>query len=104
MGLFSFLGFGKNKIKAVLANGAVIIDVRTVHEFDQGKVPGSVNIPVDRIAANAERIKHMDKPVVCCCASGMRSGIAIRTLKAKGIKNVYNGGSWMGVLKMVKNL
>ncbi len=104
MGLFSFFGLGKTKIKTALANGAVIIDVRTVHEFDQGKVPGSINIPVDRIAANAERIKHMNKPVVCCCASGMRSSIAAKTLKAKGIKNVYNGGSWMGVLKIVKSL
>lgn len=104
MGLFSFFGLGKTKTKTALANGAVIIDVRTVHEFDQGKVPGSINIPVDRIAANAERIKHMNKPVVCCCASGMRSSIAAKTLKAKGIKNVYNGGSWMGVLKIVKSL
>ena len=63
-------GFGKNKIKDALKKGAVIIDVRTPHEFDQGKVPDSVNIPVDRIALNNARIKAMNKPIVLCCESG----------------------------------
>ncbi len=57
MSLFSIIGFGNNKIKTALRNGAVVIDVRTAGEFDQGKVPDSTNIPVDRIAINAERIK-----------------------------------------------
>jgi rhodanese-related sulfurtransferase len=99
--LFSF---GKNKIKKALQNGAVIIDVRTPHEFDQGKVPGSINIPVDRIQASIERIKTMKKPVVVCCASGMRSSVAKNMLKSAGIEEVYNGGSWETVLKIKNKL
>jgi rhodanese-related sulfurtransferase len=99
--MFGFLfGFGKNKIKEALRNGAVIIDVRSPGEYDRGKVPGSMNIPVDRIQANTERIKSMKKPVVLCCASGTRSSIAKRILKASGLSEVYNGGSWESVLKI----
>ena len=59
--MFSFFGFGKNKIKEAIRNGAVIIDVRTANEFDRGKVPGSINIPVDRIENNIPKIKSMKK-------------------------------------------
>lgn len=104
MGFLSFLGFGNNKIKDALRKGAVIIDVRTPQEFDGGKVPDSINIPVDRIAANAERIKNMNRPVIFCCASGARSGNATDIMKQKGMKEVYNGGSWYGVLKILKSL
>ena len=104
MSLFSFLGLGNNKIKDALRRGAIIIDVRTPQEFDQGKVPESINIPVDRIAANAERIKNMNRPVVFCCASGMRSANAANIMKQKGLKEVYNGGSWYNVLKIIKSL
>ena len=96
--------FGKKKIQEALKNGAVIIDVRTPHEFDQGKVPGSVNIPVDRIATSIARIKGMNKPIVLCCASGMRSRNAKQLLKSNGIQEVYNGGSWESVLKISNQL
>ena len=79
MGLFSFL-FGSSKIKEALKNGAVVIDVRSAAEYDRGKVPGSVNIPVDRISTSIGRIKGMNKPVVVCCESGYRSGKAMEIL------------------------
>ena len=104
MSLLSFFGFGGGKIKDALRRGAIIIDVRTPQEFDGGKVPESINIPVDRIAVNADRIKAMNRPVVFCCASGMRSGQAVRALKAKGMKDIYNGGSWKNVYDIIKSL
>lgn len=104
MSLLSILGLGGNKIKDALRRGAIVIDVRTPQEFDQGKVPGSINIPVDRIPANAERIKNMNRPVIFCCASGMRSGNAVSIMKGKGSKDVHNGGSWYHVLKILQKL
>jgi phage shock protein E len=104
MSLLSFFGLGGSKVKDALRRGAIIIDVRTPQEFDQGKVPGSINIPVDRIAANTERIKSMNRPVVFCCASGMRSSNAASIMKGKGLKEVYNGGSWYSVLKTLKKI
>ena len=101
--MFGFL-FGNNKIKEALKKGAVIIDVRTPHEFDNGKIPHSINIPVDRIASNVERIRSMNKPVVVCCESGMRSNKARTILKSAGIDEVYNGGSWESVLRIINKL
>jgi len=98
--MFGFL-FGKNKIKEAIKKGAVIIDVRTPHEFDNGRIPGSINIPVDRISVSVERIRSMKKPVIVCCNSGIRSGQAKEILKTGGIQEVYNGGSWESVLKMI---
>jgi phage shock protein E len=102
--MFSFFGFGKSKIKDALKKGAAIIDVRTAHEYDRGKVPGSVNIPLDRISVSIERIKEMKKPIIVCCESGVRSGSAKKMLIAAGIEDVYNGGSWETVLKLRNQL
>ena len=96
--------FGKNKIKEALRNGAVIVDVRTPHEYDNGRIPGSINIPVDRISASVERIGSMKKPVIVCCESGARSNTAKSILKSAGIQEVHNGGSWESVLKIINKL
>lgn len=96
MGLLEFLGIqNKRKIKMneVLENGAVIIDVRSKEEFQQGHVKGSVNMPLPTITGQINKINEMKKPVVLCCASGMRSGSATAILKGAGIE-CYNGGSW----------
>ena len=102
MGIFSFLGFGKNRIRAALQQGAVVIDVRTANEYDRGRVPGSLNIPVDRIPISIGRIRDLHKPVIICCSSGDRSSKATAILKENGLKDVYNAGSWMTVMKMLE--
>ncbi len=102
MGIFSF--FGNGSIKKALRQGAVVIDVRSASEYDRGRVPGSLNIPVDRIGAGIPRIKGLNKPVICVCASGHRSRIASATLKQAGLKEVYNGGSWERVLRLIESL
>ena len=104
MSIFSLFGFGNSKIKDALLRGAVIIDVRSAAEFDRGKIPGSVNIPVDRISINSERIKAMNIPIIFCCTSGDRSNQAILMMKEKGLKEVYNGGNWHRVLKITKSI
>ena len=104
MSLLSLFGFGKNKIKETLRNGAAIIDVRTPREFDEGHIPKSLNIPVDRINSNVQRIKGMNKPIIFCCASGARSSNAVSIMKQNGLKEVYNGGSWESVLRLLKSL
>lgn len=92
----SFLSklFGpKTDYKALVQNGAVIVDVRTAGEYKSGHIKGSLNIPVDEIKNKTGELKKKGKPVITCCASGMRSGMAKNTLKQAGIE-AYNGGSW----------
>jgi rhodanese-related sulfurtransferase len=102
MSFFSQL-FG-GQVRKALQKGAVIIDVRTPNEFDQGRVSGSINIPLDRIAVNAPRIKGMNRPVIFCCSTGARSAQAVQVMKSKGLKEVYNGGSWLKVMKTIRSL
>lgn len=104
MSLLSLFGFGNNKIKEALQKGAVVIDVRTAYEFDLGHVPHSINIPVNRISSNIERIKDIKKPVIFCCASGARSGQALQIMKSKGLTEVHNGGSWENVIRIYNKL
>lgn len=104
MGLLSFLGLGSGKIKNALRKGAIIIDVRSGTEYDRGHVPDAFNIPVDRIKVSADRLKEAKRPVILCCNSGERSGTAVQVLKAKGLKDVYNGGNWESLLKLMQSL
>lgn len=98
MGLFDFLTGKKkkHKISAALESGAIIIDVRTVNEFDNGHFPGSKNIPLHLLPSKLKEIKQWNKPVVTVCASGMRSGQAKVLLMANSIET-YNAGSWMSL-------
>ncbi len=77
----------------LVKNGAQIIDVRTRQEYASGNVKGSINIPLNELQANLKKIKK-DKPVITCCASGMRSSSARGILTSNGYTEVYNGGGW----------
>lgn len=79
--------------KSLVANGAVILDVRTAGEFQSGHIRISKNIPLDQIPQQIEKIKKFNSPVICVCRSGMRSSTATSILKNNGLE-VYNGGAW----------
>ncbi|PUE27567.1 sulfurtransferase [Limnohabitans sp. Jir72] len=72
----------------------LIIDVRSPGEFATGHVRGSVNIPLDRFAqVIAEAVPDKSAPVILCCASGGRSGMACNYMQRMGYQQVSNGGS-----------
>ncbi len=97
MGLLDFLFRNKdNMIKDFKTRDVIIIDVRTIKEFKQGAISGSKNIPLQTIKSKIEDIKKYNKPVITCCASGMRSGSAASILKNNGIEAI-NGGGWMSL-------
>ncbi|MBU2939741.1 rhodanese-like domain-containing protein [Lacinutrix sp. C3R15] len=99
MGLLDTLfGNKKDKIKDFQSRNAIIIDVRTTGEYSQGAIPGSKNIPLQIINSKIKEIKKLNKPVITCCASGMRSGSAASILKAQGIEAI-NGGGWLSLSK-----
>ena len=90
----NLLGLGpKVDYKELLQSGAVIIDVRSKGEYQGGHIKGSLNIPLDTLSSNIAKLKK-EKPVITCCASGMRSASAKSILKSKGFE-AYNGGGWM---------
>ena len=80
-----------------------VIDVRTPEEFIQGNVPGSINIPLNTLAHRVDEIKVLNTNIVLCCASGGRSFSAYQYLKAQGINNISDGGSWFSVANSITN-
>lgn len=93
--LKNLLGIGPQPdYDELLKQGAIILDVRTKSEFSSGHIRNAINIPVDQLNNNLSKLKDKNKCIICCCASGSRSGMAKRLLISKGYKVVYNGGSW----------
>ncbi|WP_266367292.1 rhodanese-like domain-containing protein [Tellurirhabdus rosea] len=81
-------------LQEVLAKDSVIIDVRTPAEFSGGHAPRAINIPLDELPRKIAFIRAQQKPVVVCCASGMRSARAKSLLAQNGITDVHDAGSW----------
>ena len=79
--------------KQLIAEGAIIVDVRTPAEYKSGHIKGSVNIPVDTIKGKIEELKQKNKTIITCCRSGARSGMAKSILRNGGIE-AHNGGTW----------
>jgi phage shock protein E len=98
MGILDFFGFRdkSNQIAEFIAKNAVIIDVRTYEEFAGGHIKDSKNIPLQVIESKINDIKKLNKPVIACCRTGRRSGIAAMILKKNGIE-AMNGGGWQSL-------
>lgn len=99
MGLLNLLfGNKKENIQDFQSRGAIILDVRTKDEYNQGAIKGSKNIPLQNITSKIADIKKLNKPVITCCASGMRSSNAASILNSNGIEAI-NGGGWVSLNK-----
>lgn len=85
----------------LVKQGATIIDVRTKNEYQCGHIKGSLNIPLDKLQGNLSKLKK-DKPIITCCASGMRSASAKNFLVSCGFQQVYNGGGWMSLENKIR--
>lgn len=89
-----------DEVQEYLENGAVVLDVRTVAEYNEGHVPGSKNVVLDTIPSRVEEIKAMGSTFIAVCRSGARSGQATEFLSDEGL-DVINGGPWQNVDQFV---
>ena len=71
--------------------GAVLLDVRTAEEFAGGHIPGSVNVPLDRLE-QVDRTAGKDATLFVYCHSGARSRTAVRILRNLGYSDVTDLG------------
>lgn len=97
MGIFNLFKMGagtRNNYQEMIQNGALVVDVRTVQEFNSGHVPGSKNIPLHTL--NAKKKGFKGKEIILVCRSGARAGQAQQMLTNSGIK-AYNAGSWKNI-------
>jgi len=85
-------------LPALKKDGALLVDVRSAAEFAGANAPGSVNIPLPELSRRLKEIPAT-APVVLCCASGTRSGMAKLVLKKNGYGQVFNIGKWTNLLR-----
>ena len=94
---FGYKWWNSRRVVALLPelkkHGALFVDVRSAGEFASGNAPGTVNIPLQELGSRLAEIPK-SAPVVLCCASGTRSGMASMVLKKNGYTQVYNVGTW----------
>ena len=94
---FAYKWWNSKRVVAMLPelkkNGAIFVDVRSAGEFASGNAPGTINIPLPELGSRLGEIPK-SSPVVLCCASGTRSGMAKLLLKKNGYPNVHNIGTW----------
>lgn len=92
MNLFKRPDINKGVEDWITGKDAVLLDVRTVDEYRQGHIDGSLNIPLQSIHAVKNNISDLDKPIYVHCLSGARSAQATSVLKSMGYTNVTDIG------------
>ena len=81
--------------RAAMANGAMMIDVRSKKEYNEGHIKDSVNIPISYVDKMFNHIPR-DKELVVYCRSGARSAVAARLLREQGwtVHDIATRGDW----------
>ncbi|NNE30887.1 MAG: rhodanese-like domain-containing protein [Winogradskyella sp.] len=97
MGILDFIfGAKQRRVEDYLKNDAIILDVRSQREWDAGHIDNSVHIPLNELNERVDEIKKLNKPIIACCASGVRSAKAAKFLNLKNI-DAINGGGWVSL-------
>ena len=85
------------RLPALRQQGATLVDVRSPAEYAAGHAPDTLNIPLPELGSRLGEIPKT-APVVVCCASGARSGMAGMVLRKNGYAQVFNVGKWSNLL------
>ena len=90
--------------RAQLKRGALVVDVRTVKEFNTKHLANVVNLPLAELKEKFSTVVTNKSDVVLLhCASGQRSRTAERELRALGYTNVFNIGSYSKAEKILRD-
>ncbi|MEM7185117.1 MAG: rhodanese-like domain-containing protein [Bacteroidota bacterium] len=103
MGFFGLFGSRKKKLADFTSRGAIILDVRSKSEYEVGAIPGSELVPLQQLSVHLSKVKSWNKPVITCCASGVRSATAASILRSNGVE-AMNGGGWSSLYKKLEKL
>lgn len=67
----------------------ILLDVRSVQEYNEGHLNGAINIPLSELKTNAIKMLNKNDIIIAYCQMGKRSKKAINVLKLLGYNNVY---------------
>ena len=90
-----YVNITAEEAKAIMdtEQGYVILDTRTREEYDQGHIPGAIQISHDEITEKAEEVlTDKDQLILVYCRSGRRSKIAAEALVELGYTNIKEFG------------
>lgn len=82
----------ESRARQLLASGALLVDVRSQHEFARASLAGARNLPLEELLQHLEQFRQ--GTCLLFCNSGTRSHIATEKLKAHGLTNIYNLGGF----------
>jgi rhodanese-related sulfurtransferase len=69
----------------------ILLDVRSIQEYEEGHLDNSINLPLHEIEVNAKDIiPDVNSIIIVYCQVGVRSKKAIEILKKKGYANLYH--------------
>lgn len=71
---------------------AVLLDVRSEEEYSDGHIPGSKNVPVEKIEKVVDVITDKNTPVYVYCLRGSRSATAVSAMEKMGYTNAKSIG------------
>ncbi len=77
------------KVELARPEPPVVLDVRTLGEYEESHLVGSLHLPVDDLRFELERLPK-DRRIVVHCRSGFRAHLAVRILKQRGFTDVAN--------------
>ena len=91
------ISMAEAKDRMLQSSDYMIVDVRTVEEYNEGHIPGAINIPNESITAAPSELPDKDQVLYVYCRSGNRSKQASSKLAKLGYTNIYEMGgisSW----------
>ncbi|NCA92077.1 pyridine nucleotide-disulfide oxidoreductase, partial [bacterium] len=78
-------------IDKIIESGGLLLDVRTPFEYENGHIEGSLNLELDTLRDNLDKITvYKDTPIYVTCRVGLRAYMAIKILRANGFTKLYN--------------
>ena len=85
----------QGEVNLINKDEAVVVDIRDRKEFGEGRITGSINIPLNSLKSRVgELSKFKDKQIIVADKMGQHSAMAVKQLNAEGFSNVVrlNGG------------
>lgn len=89
-------------LKNLLDVGAILLDVRTNHEYVGFHLPNARNISPEYLSSYVDKIKSWKKPIIVYSTYGLRSKLACLILHKEGIE-VYDAGAQARVKALLRD-
>jgi rhodanese-related sulfurtransferase len=77
--------------RLINSSNALVLDLRETAEYDGGRLPHSVHIPLSQLASRSDELQRAtSRPVLAYSSNDHRSRMAAKTLARAGFRQIYN--------------